>query len=463
MLSSTHDFISQLEHLGDLHRIEAKVNINGELAAIARKTSQLAKGGPALLFMRPDESPYPVAANLFGSRQRMRLALGVDRLDYLTDDFQSIINSLPDIKLQNIGRLIASHPLIDCCKPVELADGPCREELELGADLLRLPFPQNWPKDGSAAGTGRYITLGQVFTTAPDGSTPNCGIYRCQIHDSHTLAIRWQEMSGAWLHHKQFIARNARMPVAIVLGGPPSLTLAAAWPLPNGLDEITCAGWLRHASIPMVSCPHGPIKVPAEAELVIEGFAEPGHPLTEGPFGNHTGQYAPSGPAARITVTRITRRTAPIIPVTVVGPPPQEDCWMMIGWERMLAAMLPRLVPGVLHIRTPLPWVFRNSAVISVENSAPDMVRNIIESLWQLPWFSKARLLVIVDRSTPVYKLLDVAWAAVNRDKWQDSLIMDSKGQRLAIDATRQISGNWLADPETDQLIETRWKEYGLP
>jgi 4-hydroxy-3-polyprenylbenzoate decarboxylase len=463
MLSSTHDFINQLEHLGDLRRIEAKVSINGELAAIVRKISQQPKGGPALLFMRPDASPFPVAANLFGSRQRMRLALGVDRLDYMTGELKPIISSLTDINIKNIGRLIASHPQVDCCKPVTLPDGPCREDLELGADLLRLPFPQNWPEDGSASGTGRYITLGQVFTTSPDGSSPNCGIYRCQIYNSHTLAIRWQEMSGAWLHHKQFVARNERMPVAIAVGGPPSLTLTAAWPLPHGLDEVTCAGWLRHGPIPMVSCPHGPVQVPAEAEIVIEGFAEPGHPITEGPFGNHTGQYDPGGPAARITVTRITRRIAPIIPITVVGPPPQEDCWMMIGWERMLAAILPRLVPGVVDIRTPLPWVFRNSAVISVENSSPAMVRNIIESLWQLPWFSKARLLVIVDQQTNGSKLLDVAWAAVNRNNWQDSLIMDSKGSRLAIDATRQISGIGLADPENEKLIETRWKEYGLP
>lgn len=463
MLSSLHDFIDRLQRLNELQQISVPVATHLEIAAITRRVSSYPKGGKALLFQQPDEFPFPVATNLFGSRRRMRLALRLDSLEDLTNSFHSILQTLPLRGLSGLGDLLAGHPDLACCKPVTIADGPCREELVPGADLLQFPFLHNWPDDGSAAGTGRYLTLGQVITAAPDGSDRNCGIYRCQIHDSHTLAIRWRHGSGAAQHHQQFVQKGARMPVAIALGGPPSLALASAWPLPEGLDELSFAGWLRGASIPTVDCPHGPLQVPAEAELVIEGFAEPDMPLWEGPFGNHTGRYDPASPAARVTITRITRRHNAIIPATVVGPPPQEDCWMMLGWERLLAALLPQLVPGVRDIRLPIPWVFRNSAVISLENPSPHMVRKTVHSLWQLPWFRKAHLLIIVDAGIAAYDMQQVAWRTVNETDWLDDVIRDEAGGRLAIDATQRSVEALLPDAATSRLIAKRWKEYGLP
>lgn len=464
MLSSLQDFIKRLGHLNELQSVVATVDTHLEIAAITRRVSNYPKGGPALLFRHPDQHSIPVITNLFGSRRRMRLALGMDRLEDLTADFTALLKPLSINTFTDLGPLLNNHPGLHICRPVTIPTGPCREECEMGADLFSLPFLQNWPDDGSAAGTGRYITLGQVFTTLPDGSEPNCGIYRCQIHDAHSLAIRWQIGSGAAGHHRAFIRRGERMPLAIVLGGPPALTLAAAWPLPQGLDEMTFSCWLRQATLPMVSCPHGPVLVPAEAELVIEGFAEPDHPLTEGPFGNHTGRYDPAGPAARITVTRITSRRAPILPATVVGPPPQEDCWMMLGWERILAALLPRLVPEVRDIRIPIPWVFRQSAVISVSSLGIRQNRAIIQALWELPWFAKSRLLILVDADAPPGGLLQAAWHTVNLTDWSEDMIQDETGRRLAIDATgRRFSGVGLSDSATAQLIAQRWKEYGLP
>ena len=463
MISSTHEFIEILEHRGELNRVTVPVSTQFELAAIVRKISSYPKGGPALFFRYPDDSPFPVAANLFGSRKRMQLALDSDHLNDLTAIFSSLLQELPLRDLSGLGDLLTSHPALTRTKPALISDGPCREVTELWPDLLQLPFLHSWPDDGSATGTGRYITLGQVITSAPDASNTNCGIYRCQIHDSHTLAIRWRPGSGADEHHQQFARQGKKMPIAIVLGGPPALTLAAAWPLPKGLDELLFAGWLRGASIPVVNCPHGPLQVPAEAELVIEGFAEPDNPLIEGPFGNHTGQYDPAGPATRVTVTRITRRTSPVIPVTVVGPPPQEDCWMMLGWERLLAAILPRLIPGICDICFPLPWVFRQSAVISLENHSPRMVRKTVEALWQLPWFRKARLLLMVDSNISPQNMQQAAWRTVNETDWLDDLIRDEAGGRLAVDATRRSGTELQPDVATAHRIEQRWKEYGLP
>lgn len=463
MLSSLQEFIDRLRHLDELQTVDASVSTQLEIAAITRRVSRQAKGGPALLFRRPEPFPFPVATNLFGSRRRMRLALELDRLEDLTAMFGALLGGVPSDRIEGLGTLLSTQTALQSCRPVVVPDGPCRETLEPGGDLLQLPFLQNWPEDGTAGGTGRYSTLGQVFTTLPDGSQPNCGIYRCQIHDAHTLAIRWRSASGAARHHQEYRRGGERMPLAIVLGGPPALTLAAAWPLPDGLDEVRLACWLRQAPLPVVTCPHGPLSVPAEAELVIEGFAEPEGPLIEGPFGNHTGRYDPAGPAARVTVTRITRRESPLIPATIVGPPPQEDCWMMQGWERLLAALLQRLVPGVREICLPIAWVFRQSAVIALDDPTAALVRETVHALWRLPWFAKARLLVLVDAAISPRNLHQVAWRVVNETDWLDDLIRDEPGGRLAIDATRRTFGEGLADPATEQLIEQRWKEYCLP
>lgn len=462
MLSSLHDFIALLERHNELQQVEVEVSTQLEIAAITRRVSTMPHGGTGLLFRHPDTFPFPVATNLFGSWRRMRLALGLDQLHDLTEFCKRMLDGVQLQELAGLGTQLAGHPDLACCRPITVTSGPCNETLEPEADLLRLPFLQNWPDDGRAAGTGRYITLGQVITTAPDGSDSNCGIYRCQIHDAHTLAIRWRVGSGAEQHHRLYARQGKAMPLAIALGGPPALTLTAAWPLPEGLCELAVAGWLRGASIPMVQCSHGPLQVPAEAELIIEGFAEPDSTIIEGPFGNHTGRYDPAGPAVRVRVTRITRRQATVIPATVVGPPPQEDCWMMMGWERLLAALLPRLVPGVVEIKMPLPWVFRQSAIISLEHSAPSAVRETVQALWQLPWFRKARLLILVDAAIPPDDLLQVAWQLVHEADWLDDLIRDEAGGRLAVDATRRFSGEQLSDAASLALIERRWADYGL-
>ncbi|NJD36759.1 MAG: UbiD family decarboxylase [Geobacter sp.] len=463
MRPSLQGLIRQLDAAGELQRVAVPVRLEGELATIVRRVSAGPAGGPALLFEQPGAAGLPVAANLFGSVRRMEAVLGARGTAHLGGAFEVLLETLPEVGLVSLGEQLNQHPALISCRPVTVIDPPCREQASKEVDLLQLPFPQNWPGDGAVAGTGRYITLGQVFTAAPDGSSPNCGIYRCQIHDRRTLAIRWRHGSGADQHHQLFKTRKERMPLAIVLGGPPCLTLAAAWPLPPGLDELCFAGWLQGQPIAVTGCMHGPLQVPADAELVLEGFAEPDETLLEGPFGNHTGRYAAVGSAARVTITRITRRNAPIIPITVVGPPPQEDCWMMLGWERLLAALVRQLVPGVRDLCLPLAWVFRNSAVIALETSDPLQVRTIIRRLWQLPWFSTARLLVLVDAAAVAPgDLLRVTWQVVNEADWQTDLVADSTGARLALDATRKQPGELLEEGPIGRLVSERWKEYGL-
>ncbi len=462
MNSSLHKLIDFFERNQELKRVELPVNTELELSSIVRKISSISNGGPALLFTKPLDFGFPVLANLFGSINRMQISLGLNSMDDLSSSFSKVLETNRVKEINQLAALFKKQEF-EYCSPQTVSSPPCRQFVEPSPNLLKFPFIKNWPDDGSAAGSGRYITLGQVITTDPDGNNINCGIYRCQIHGPCTLAIRWRPGSGADLHHQKFVQHGRKMPVAIALGGSPAMTLAAAWPLPEGVDEFIFAGWLQGRRISVTDCSHSSILVPAEAELVIEGFADPVESLIEGPFGNHTGRYDPPGTAAKITVTRITRRNHPIIPITVVGPPPQEDCRMMLGWERLLSSILAILVPEVEDIRFPIPWVFRNSAIISIKDSSHSRIREVVHSLWNLPWFSNSRLLIIVNSERSLTEMQNIAWQVVNETEWGKDLIMDESGSRLAVDATGHAVGKLLQeDLSICKDLEKRLRHYGL-
>lgn len=462
MIASLQDAIVRLQQQGAIQSVSVSVDPLLELATIVRRVCGQPAGGAAVLFEQPSGYQMPVLANLFGSAERMQVLLEVAGLEQITGRFGSLLDRLKNFDLEQMGGRLDRLLEQDGFRPQLVSAAPCQQQINDAPDLLALPFHQNWPDDGTAAGTGRYITLGQVHTAAPDGTDPNCGIYRCQIHDGQTLAVRWRAGSGAGRHHQQYQRLQQRMPVAISLGGPPALTLAAAWPLPDGLDELTFAGWLAASPIPVVCCGHGLLRVPAEAELVLEGYAEPDQQLVEGPFGNHTGCYDPAGLAARVTITRITSRKQPILPITVVGPAPQEDNWMMLGWECLLAALLPRLVPGVVALNLPLPWVFRQSAVLALDRQRVSDLQQLVAQLWQLPWFRSARLLVCVDAETALHDPFAVAWQVVYQGAW-DRLLRSDDQQRLVLDATGwHTQGVVLENRTMDRLVADRWSVYGM-
>jgi 4-hydroxy-3-polyprenylbenzoate decarboxylase len=254
------------------------------------------------------------------------------------------------------------------------------------------------------------------------------------------------------------------MPVAILLGGEPATLFSAMFPLPGALDEITFAGFLRGAPLDTVPCRSVPLRVPAGAEVVIEGYVEPGNAVTEGPFGNHTGFYAPAAPAPRMRVTAISHRADAVIPATVVGPPPMEDCWMAQAWERLLLAFLQKMVPAIADIRFPFEWVFHQSAIISLENPHPGMVRNISGRLWALPWFRSARLLLFVAADAKKAGLPHAAWKAINVADFRDDIIQDNSTDRIAVDATgcRVPKDEVAISAESAAIVARRWKEYGI-
>jgi len=253
--------------------------------------------------------------------------------------------------------------------------------------------------------------------------------------------------------------------VAIALGGPPAALFSAMLPLPGDLDEMTFAGFLRGTPIDMSACRTIPLRAPGHAEVVIEGFVDSAETVMEGPFGNHTGSYSPAGPAALMRVTCISHRPGAVIPATIVGPPPMEDCWMARAWERLLLAFLRKLVPAVAEIHFPLEWVFHQSAMISLDKPNPAMVREIAAALWETPWFSDARLMVFVAADAAAADEREIAWRCINLTDYAQDIFHDSTQRRMALDATgsRLPRQPLHADPALELKVLQRWREYGIP
>lgn len=463
--SALHQFIAHLEAAGELSRITAPVDPVLEIAAITDRICKEPDGGNALLFLQPEGAGFPLATNLFGSTARVCRALNVATLDELTGRMGELLDLIPDPDPATLDRQLAALPQFSRCAPDTVTEpDPALIPMDL-PDLTRFPFLQSWPGDGAVSGQGRYITLAQVVTADPDGGTPNCGLYGVQLRGGREAALRWKEGSGAARHADRYRRAGKAMPVAIVLGGDPAILFSAMFPLPGDLDELTFAGFLRGKSLVTAPCRSVPLRVPLGAEVVIEGYITPGETVAEGPFGNHSGFYTPAAPAPLMRITAISHRHDAVIPATVVGPPPMEDCWMALAWERLLLAFLRRLTPGVTDIRFPAEWVFHQSAIISLETPCPGMVRTIAARLWALPWFRQARVLLFVAAGAAPPDLSHAAWRAINVADSADDIIHDSATGRVAIDATgcREARPEVKISAETAALVARRWKEYQVP
>lgn len=446
-LRDIRDFITVLESGGLLHRVSAEVDPALEIAEITDRVSKQPGGGKALLFERVKGSAFAVATNLFGSTERMRLALGeIDEQFHLPLDLRKFA-------------------------PVDIANPPCREVVEReNADLTKFPFLKLMPQDGCPHGGcadrvgGTFITLPLVFTKDPETGAQNCGMYRVQIHDGKTATIRWLPGSGGARHCEKYAARGERMPVAVAVGGPPALIIAACAPLPDDLDEIGFAGFLRGAALETAKCLTNDITIPAHAELVIEGYVDPGETLIEGPFANHTGYYSPPAPAPVFHAVCVTHRQNAIIPATVVGRPPVEDCHMAEAVGRLMLPFLRRYFPEIVDLRFIREGIFHGCAVLSVREP-----RGGFEAFIRRIWASdgilrRSKLLVVVDADIDACDISHVTWRVFNNADWRRNLLMDETGKRMAVDATRKPDGRIEArmSGEVKAVVSARWKEYGL-
>src|SRR5467141_2713248 len=321
-LDNLRALIGAIDAAGELTRVARPVSVDKEITEVADRCMKSAGGGPALLFAKPTlrsgaSSRYPVAVNLFGSERRMALALGVERLDAVGERIAELLNlQVPDSLM---GKLAMLPRLAEVAKfPPKTVSGrpPCQAIVREGAevDLTRLPVPICWPEDG-----GPYITLAGVITRDPTTGVRNVGMYRVQVIGQRELAMHWQRHKVGAAHWRAMAERGEKMPVAIALGGDPASIYAASAPLPPTIDEFLFAGFLRGEAVRLAKAVTSDLEVPAEAEIVIEGYIDPREELVlEGPFGDHTGFYSLADYYPKVHVTAVTFRDDPIWPHTIV-------------------------------------------------------------------------------------------------------------------------------------------------
>ncbi len=446
-------FIAVLEAAGELSRVRCPVDPELEVAAIINAICKGGSRGQALLFERVIGSRIPLAANLFGSRRRLAMALGVGELSVLAEKIAVGITATgaKDAAL-------ALKSLVNSAQheAVYVDNAPCFARDLSACGLDALPALKSWPGDG-----GRYLTLGQVFTCHPDTLLDNCGMYRVQLLGGDRALLRCHPGSGGAEHLAAWHARNEAMPVAVALGGPPIMTWLAGVALPGGVAESSFAGYLSGRPLPMGRCQNSRLAVPATAEIVIEGRIFPGEEQLEGPFGNHTGHYAPASPTPVIRVDSVSMREAAIYPCTLVGPPPMENIHLAQLTESILLPLLQFDHPWIHDLFMPPESIFHRAAMIAVSKDCCLSLEEISRTLWAAPLLKNARLLVLLDRDVPLRDQSQVYWRMINSGAWPLPQRID--GHKVVLDA-RPPAGGRRVEPaaEIEEKIRRRWPEYGL-
>ena len=473
------EFVAHLEKHDRLRRIAAPVSRDLEITEITDRVSKSAPAANvALLFERVEGFTTPVLVNAFGSAERMSWALGIERLDDLGDRLAKMLDlRMPGTFAERIRKL---GTLIDVVRaaPRRVSDAPCQEVVETAdPSLAGLPILQCWPGDG-----GRYITLPAVFSRDPRTGARNAGMYRLQVFDDRTLGMHWQTHKGGAEHQR---LATGRMPIAITLGGDPAMIYAASAPLPPGVDEVVFAGWLRGSGVELVRCRTIDLEVPAQAEIVLEGWVDPTEHRLEGPFGDHTGYYSLARDYPVFHLTAVTRRARPIYPTTIVGRPPQEDYWLGKATERLFLPIIRLMLPEVVDMNMPAEGVFHNLVIVSIRKRYPGQARKVMSALWGMGLMMLAKTIVVVSEHVDVHDLSEVAWRATgNVDPKRDLMILEGPmddldhaalrhrfGGKLGVDATEKSPLDDVAQPWPAEIVMTeamreqvtrRWKEYGL-
>ncbi|MEK7823328.1 MAG: menaquinone biosynthesis decarboxylase [Nitrospirota bacterium] len=473
------EFLRLLEGKGLLRRIKAEAEPALEIAEINNRIVKA--GGPALLFENPKNSKFPVLVNAFGSYERMRLALEVESLDDIGERILEFLE--PEIPTNFIEKLKALPKLkkLSDFFPKIIKSGHCKEVIIKDNPSLDIfPILKTWPEDG-----GKFITLPMVFTKDPDSGIRNCGMYRMHVYDSKTTGMHWHMHKDGAKHYRNAERKGKRLEVAVAIGSDPAVMYSATAPLPEGIDEMLFAGFLRDDTVELVKCETVDLEVPANSEIVLEGYCNPGERRIEGPFGDHTGYYSLKDKYPVFHLTCITHRKDAIYPATIVGKPPMEDCYIAKATERIFLPLLKKQLPEIVDMNLPLEGVFHNIAVISIDKRYPGHARKVMYALWGMGQMSFTKAIVVVDKWVDVQNLSEVVWRMGNNvDPKRDTVVVEGPldvlehasdipayGGKIGIDATKKwqsegFDREWPNDivmsEEIKTLVTKRWKEYGF-
>ncbi len=404
-------FLAHLEQTGSLARIRVRVDPNQEMTIIQHRV--MAAKGPALLFENVAGSPYRVVTNLFGTRQRTRLAFGGDPAG-LGERVFRLSRTLMPPSIRGIVKLRRDLLALSKARLRRVVRGPVLETVSHSPDLRRLPVLTCWPDDG-----GPFFTLPLVHTTDPENGTGNLGIYRLQRFDSRSTGMHWQIEKGGGFHFHKAASMNRPLPVSVVLGGPPALIAAAVAPLPEGIDERLLAAYMMNRPLDVITSKTTGHRVPARAEFVLEGTVTPGDMQWEGPFGDHFGHYSHAAEYPVFRVNRMLARKDAIFPATVVGKPVQEDFYIGEALQEMTLPLLKMIRPAVTDLWAYPETGFHSLAVISVAERYPkEALKHTLGMLGE-GQVSLTKVMITVDHRVNVRDM-----AAVSQALW---LHLDAK------------------------------------
>lgn len=473
------EFIKVLEQKGLLKRIPVEVDPALEIAEINDRIVK--QGGPALFFEKPRGSRFPCVVNLFGSYERMRLALEVDDLNEIGQRMLEFLEpEIPTNIIEKLKMLPKLKRLSDFL-PRYVKSGPCKEVIIKDNPSLDIfPILKTWPLDG-----GRFITLPMVFTKDPETGIRNCGMYRMQVYDERTTGMHWHMHKDGARHYRKAEAMGKRLEVAVAIGSDPATIYSATAPLPEGIDEMLLAGFLKQEPVELVKCETVDLEVPANAEIVLEGYCEPFERRIEGPFGDHTGYYSLQDEFPVFHITCITHRRDAIYPATIVGKPPMEDCFIAKATERIFLPLIKKQVPEIVDMNLPIEGVFHNIAIVSIDKRYPGHARKVMYALWGMGQLSFTKIIIVMDKDVNIQDLSEVLWRIGNNvDPKRDVVILEGPldvlehasplpayGGKMGIDATKKWPSEGFTRPwppdikmseEIVRLVTERWKEYGF-
>jgi 4-hydroxy-3-polyprenylbenzoate decarboxylase len=392
-----------------------------------------------------------------------------------------------------LGKLKMLPKLADLASifPKTVSGGPCKENILCDDfSLDRFPILHCWPQDA-----GPFITLAMVFSRNPDTGKRNCGCYRLQVFDERTTGMHWQTHKQGAEHYRRMTALNAlnplkpdgarRMDVAVAIGADPATMYSAILPLPPDLDEMMIAGFLRAKPVEMVKCEMSALEVPANSEIVLEGYVELGELRTEGPFGDHTGFYSLADEYPVFHVTCVTHRDKPIYATTIVGPPPMEDFYMGKAVERIFLPLMRLQLPEIRDICMPAEGIFHNLILVAIRKSYPGHARKVMHAIWGLGQAMFSKCIVVVDEDVDVQNVREVVWKVLNNidperdiqfvmgpiDSLDHSSRLPNYGSKMGVDATRKWKEEGFTRPwpdvirmsgEVRERVDALWKKAGL-
>jgi len=395
-------FIDVLEKEGELVRIKEYVNPKLEISEITDRVSKTAGGGKALLFENTGYD-FPVLMNAYGSERRMCLALGVNHLDDVAKEIESLFHLLSSPKdsiVDKLKMLPKLNQFAGWMPKVKSGRGECQEVIMREPDITKLPVITCWPKDG-----GPFVTLPVIHTKDPNTGSRNVGMYRMQVFGPTLTGMHWHKHKVSAKHFNEYKKLGKRMPVAVALGGDPAYAYSATAPLPENVDEYMLAGFLRKKKVELVKCVTQPeIEVPADAEFVIEGYVDPNEEMIwEGPFGDHTGYYSLPDWYPRFHITCITHKQKAVYPATIVGIPPQEDAWLIKASERIfLAPMKMTMVPEIIDMDMPVEGVAHNLVIAQIKKDYAGQGQKVMNAMWGAGQMMFNKILVLADEQVKI-------------------------------------------------------------